>query len=215
VFDASGDRLFFNTERNGRFHSDWCSMLYSRLLLARNLLASDGVIFISIDKNEAANLEKICDEIFGRSNFIANIAVVNNLKGRSDDKYIATAHEQMLIYHSGTFETRGVDVPDEYVQEYKLMDANGKYRLQGLRKRGAGARREDRPNMFYPFYYTPQKDEVSLKPLSDDSVEILPKLSDGSDGRWRWGKDTATERLNELTAQLVQGRNEYDIFQKE
>lgn len=72
-------------------------MIYSRLLLARNLLSSDGVIFISIDKNESANLEKICDEIFGRSNYIANIAVVNNLKGRSDDKYIATAHEQMLI----------------------------------------------------------------------------------------------------------------------
>lgn len=69
-YDEDGDRLFKNTDSNGRFHSDWCSMIYSRLLLARNLLSDDGTIFISIDDNEIANLKKICDEVFGASNFI-------------------------------------------------------------------------------------------------------------------------------------------------
>lgn len=72
TFDEEGNRLFKNTDTNGRFHSDWCSMIYSRLLLARNLLADDGVIFISIDDNEQENLKKICNEIFGEQNFITN-----------------------------------------------------------------------------------------------------------------------------------------------
>jgi len=214
LYNDDGEKLFLNTESNGRFHSDWCSMIYSRLLLARNLLRDNGVIFISIDGNEAASLEKICDEIFGRKNFIANVTVVNNFKGRSDDKYIATAHEQMLIYQRGNFVSLGVEVPEEYVQEYKLTDNKGKYRLQGLRKRGTGSRREDRPNMYYPFYYNPKTEKLSLREC-DGSIAIYPKLSDESEGRWRWGKETSESKIDELTAQLVQGRNEYDVFQKD
>ena len=71
MFDEDGDRLFKNTDTNGRFHSDWCSMIYSRLMLARNLLTDDGVIFISIDDNEQENLKKCCDEVFGGQNFVA------------------------------------------------------------------------------------------------------------------------------------------------
>ena len=70
-WSEDGDRLFKNTDTNGRFHSDWCSMIYSRLMLARNLLASDGAIFISIDDNERENLQKICDEVFGTVNYVA------------------------------------------------------------------------------------------------------------------------------------------------
>ena len=212
--DDEGNRMVQNSDSNGRFHSDWCSMIYSRLLLARNLLTDDGVIFISIDDNEQANLKKICDEVFGASNYIANIAVINNLKGRSDDKYIATAHESLLIFHKGNFITNGVALPDEYDQEYKLVDDKGRYRLQGLRKRGDSAKREDRPNMYYPFYYDQALDTLYLDP-HEGTIEVTPHLSDGSDGRWRWGVDTARERLNELVALKVKGRDEYDIFQKD
>lgn len=69
--DNFDNRLFKNTDSNGRYHSDWCSMIYARLILARNLLTDDGVIFISLDDNEQANMRKICDEVFGESNFIA------------------------------------------------------------------------------------------------------------------------------------------------
>ena len=125
-------------------------MMYPRLRLLQRLLAYDGAIFISIDDNEFFNLKLICDEIFGGNNFISCIAVINNFKGRSDGKYIATAHESLLIYQNGKFITNGIPVPDEYDQEYKLRDEFGRYRLQGLRKRGSQARREDRPNMWYP-----------------------------------------------------------------
>ncbi len=196
-------------------HDKWLCMMYPRLKLLQKLLADDGVIFISIDSNEKYNLKLLCDEIFGTSKFIADIAVVNNLKGRSDDRYIATAHEGLLIYHNGAFVTNGVAVPDEYATEYKLADARGKYRLQGLRKRGAGSRRADRPNMFYPFFYDEKTGTLSAERNSPDCIEILPHLSDGSDGRWRWGEDTARQRLAELTVQKVKGRDEWDVFQKD
>lgn len=85
--DESRNRLVANTNANGRFHSDWISMIYSRIKLAKNLLANDGVIFISIDDVEVDNLCKVCDEIFGAENRIGLITAVSNLKGRSDDKY--------------------------------------------------------------------------------------------------------------------------------
>ena len=151
-----------NPETMGRFHTNWLNMMYPRLRLAANLLRDDGVIFISVDEHEEHNLRKVCDEVFGEEHFIASVAVVNNLKGRSDDKYIATAHEWLLIYQKGNFETYGVPIPEEYVEEYNLSDENGRYRLQGLRKRGSGAKREDRPNMFYPFYYNPQTKTLTL-----------------------------------------------------
>ncbi len=196
-------------------HDKWLCMMYPRLKLLHKLLADNGAIFISIDDNEQANLKVICDEIFGSSNFIANVAVVNNLKGRSDDKYIATAHESLMIFQKGKFTTNGVPVPEEYIDDYKLKAELGSYRIQGLRKRGSGAKREDRPNMYYPFYYNETSKILSLTKNSDDDFEILPKLSDGTDGRWRWGKDTAIERINELTTQTVKGRNEFDVFQKD
>jgi len=96
--DADGNRLVANTERNGRFHSDWLSMMYSRLKLARNLLSDDGVIFISIDDNEQANLKKICDEIFGSINFIANAVWQKKYGPANDAQGISDTHEHLIIF---------------------------------------------------------------------------------------------------------------------
>ena len=127
---------------------------------------------------------------------------------------ILDSAEAIYSKEDGSFITNGVAMPEEYDEEYRLEDENGRYRLQGLRKRGAGARREDRPNMWYPFYYDENTRILSVD-YQSDAVEIYPHLSDGTDGRWRWGIDTARQRLSELTAQTVRGRNEYDIFQKD
>ncbi len=196
-------------------HDKWLCMMYPRLKLLHRLLAEDGAIFISIDDNEKFNLKMICDEIFGGQYFVADIAVINNLKGRSDGKYIATAHESLLIYRKSDFVTNGVSIPTEYDNEYKLMDEIGRYRLQGLRKRGTNSRRVDRPNMWYPFYFSEKDNRISLERVSDNDIEIFPFLSSGEEGCWRWGRETAISRINELTVQLVKGRNEYDIFQKD
>lgn len=94
--DDTGKRMFKNTDTNGRFHSDWCSMIYSRLLLSRNLLTPDGVIFISIDENEVNTLKAICDEVFGASNFIAEL--IWSAGRKNDSKYISVSHEYILCY---------------------------------------------------------------------------------------------------------------------
>ena len=195
-------------------HDKWLCMMYPRLKLLYKLLANDGAIFISIDDNEQANLKLICDEIFGGGNFVANVAVVNNLKGRSDDKFITTAHESLLIYQKGQFVTNGVPVPEEYQDEYKETDENGNYRLLGLRKRGSNSREVDRPNLFYPIYYDEKNKTISID-KNDDCIEITPKLSTGENGNWRWGRETLMNRLNELEVRLVKTRNEFDVFQKD
>lgn len=195
-------------------HDKWLCMMYPRLKLLHKLLSDDGAIFISIDKNEEASLKLICDEIFGSSNFIANVAVVNNLKGRSDDKYIATAHESLIIFQKGKFVTNGVPVPEEYQDEYKEQDEKGKYRLLGLRKRGSNAREVDRPNLFYPVYYNETDNSISLE-KADNLIEILPKLSSGENGTWRWGKETLISRKDEIEVRKVRTRNEFDVFQKD
>ena len=107
--DDAGNRMFKNTDTNGRFHSDWCSMIYSRLLLSRNLLTSDGVIFISIDENEVNTLKAICDEVFGASNFIAEL--IWSAGRKNDSKYISVSHEYILCYFKDAL----------WVKEHKIL----------------------------------------------------------------------------------------------
>lgn len=98
MYDEDENRLFKNTDTNGRFHSDWCSMIYSRLMLARNLLTEDGVIFISIDDNEQENLKKCCDEVFGARNFIAQIAWEKVHTRKNSAINFSSSHEYILCY---------------------------------------------------------------------------------------------------------------------
>lgn len=96
-FDEQGNRMFTNAESNGRFHTDWLNMIYPRLKVARDLLTDDGVIFISIDDNEVENLRKVCDEVFGESNFITSIIIRSNSRGQTYNE-IAKTHEYLLLY---------------------------------------------------------------------------------------------------------------------
>ena len=98
MYDEDENRLFKNTDTNGRFHSDWCSMMYSRLMLARNLLKDDGVIFISIDDSEVENLRKIADEFFGEANFIADLIWQKKFSRSNDATYFSTMHDHILCY---------------------------------------------------------------------------------------------------------------------
>ena len=95
MYDEDENRLFKNTDTNGRFHSDWCSMMYSRLMLARNLLADDGVIFISIDDNEIENLTRCCSEVFGTANIIATFVIASN-SAKNNSKFVSVTHEYLL-----------------------------------------------------------------------------------------------------------------------
>jgi adenine-specific DNA-methyltransferase len=209
-----GNRQSASADLVGRRHSRWLSMMYVRLVLARNLLTQDGVIYVSIDDNEQANLRLLMDEIFGPENFLGCVTVVSNLKGRSDDKYFATAHNYLLVYQRSTFIPLGVPLPEEYKKDYPERDGDDNpFRLQGLRKRGNSARREDRPSMYYPLFVNSSSGSVSLSEDPEHTEPVLPMLSDGTEGRWRWGKETAQSRLSELIGRPVGPLNRWDVFE--
>lgn len=137
--NEDGNRMFKNTDTNGRFHSDWCSMIYSRLMLARNLLADDGLIFISIDDNEQENLRKICDEVFGEANFVNQVIWTRNSSGKTVSKQLTVNVEYLLIYaKSSEYEMSPIYKPlSEATRKLYSKDDNdgrGKYRLYPLQK---------------------------------------------------------------------------------
>ncbi|MGO9379973.1 MAG: DNA methyltransferase [Dissulfurispiraceae bacterium] len=216
LIDGEGKKFSTNTASEGRFHTKWLNMMYPRLYLARNLLGDDGVIFISIDDNEASNLRKMCDEIFGEDSFIADICVVNNLKGRNDKKYIATANERFLMYvKSEAFNEYGLGLSAQMLAEYKEDDTHGKYRLIELRKRGGPDTRRERPNMYYPFFIDSNTGAVSLVYDESHVTEVYPVKSNDVDGRWRWGKDTSERYIEFLIAKPVQGSSRFNIYEKD
>lgn len=214
--DELGNKYIKNMDSNGRFHSDWCSMMYSRLMVARTLLTEDGVIFISIDDNEVENLRKICDEVFGESNKIAQLVIENNPRGRQSDAFFATSHEYLLCY-AGNIDSatiNGMSLSEKQKAEYKYEDEIGRYRLLGLRQRGVASLREDRPEMFFPIWVNPEDSSISLTYV-EDWEEVIPKKSDGREGRWMWGKQKCINESNRLVARLVSTRREFDIFVKD
>jgi adenine-specific DNA-methyltransferase len=183
VDEETGNRLFKNTDSNGRFHSDWCSMIYPRLMLARNLLTDDGLIFISIDENEVVNLRKICNEVFGTEQFIAQITLLCNPKGRSQDKYIANCHEYILIYSKKVLPSGSVSIPkseQEIAKDYPLFDKEGKpYRELELRNTHRDFGRFNRQNLWYPLYAAADG-SVSLAPdLNREAMTVLRDVGHG------------------------------------
>ncbi|MFT4445171.1 site-specific DNA-methyltransferase [Parvimonas sp. G1967] len=139
-YDDDGNRMFKNTETNGRFHSDWCSMMYPRLMLARNLLSDDGVIFISIDDNEQENLKKICDEIFGAENFVAPL-IWRKKTGSSDAKNFSIITENILLYSKSINEVKfnedeGAHDESRYKLSDEYVERRGKHYIDNLDRGG-------------------------------------------------------------------------------
>ncbi len=190
--DEQGGVLVANTEANGRFHSDWLTMLYSRLRLARNLMSIDGIVCISIDDSEVDNLRKICDEIFGPTQFVAQIVVQSNKRGQTF-KEIAKTHEYVLIYSRvEDIELNEIDKSDDALP---YSDSEGNFDLWELRNRNPKFGRFNRENLFFTIYVAPDnKDEcgyarVSLAESTEFCVAALPLNSRGEEGCWRWSKE--------------------------
>ena len=175
--DEAGNRLSANSAANGRFHSDWLSMMYPRLKLARNLLRDDGVIFISIDDREIENLKKICEEVFGASNFVADLIWANREGGgSSDSKLFRIKHEHILCFAKNIEKVDIAGVPvgneDRYKSSDEYVKTRGKYYLQ---KMGMGT-----------IQYSASLDYPVTAP---DGTIVMP--ADNNGGRkacWRWSK---------------------------
>lgn len=212
-YDEQGNQLEQNTESNGRFHTDWLNMLYPRLRLAKSLLSDDGLIFISIDDHEIVNLRRLCDEIFGQSRFIAQITLLCNPKGRSQDKYIANCHEYVLIYSKQVLPAGSVSIPktyDEIVHDYFLVDEQGQlYRELELRNTHRDFGRFNRQNLWYPFFVD-NDGNVSL--TDNGGEEVYPIWDDGFEGCWTWGREKARSEHQLLVCRTVNGKRK--IYRK-
>ena len=214
--DKAGKKLSTNTESDGRYHSNWLNMMYPRLKLARTLLIDDGVIFISIDDNEVQNLRKLCDEIFGEENFIACISVVSNPRGR-DYGGVARMHESLMVYTKTPFaEINDLNEPDKI---FPYNDAISGFELRELRNRNIAFHIGNRPNLHYPFYINPKKQdnnglfEISLQP-KEGWVELYPKESQGFKTVWRWGAPKSLENININIAGKEMEDGGYQIVEK-
>lgn len=219
--DEYGTRLVANPESSGRYHSDWLTMMYPRLKLARNLLTDDGVIFISIDDNEIHNLKKICDEVFGEVNFIAQLVLITGANQSGEGIKIQTNTEYCIVYAKDTVLTRiyRIDKVDESLRN--LNDAPTELLT--------------RPDMGYTIYFNPitndffpefdyEKDKIFLNVenlvytdnthhLKNGYIPLRPGIRNNKLHRWRWGFETFIDRKNEII--IGQTKSGYSVSFKQ
>lgn len=203
----------FVSANDAFLHSKWLSFMRNRLALAKNLLSPVGCIFISINDIEQSQLKLLCDSIFGESNFIATLPKKGS-GGRQDSKHFAVVHEYVLCYaRNANYFVAGREEKES--GDYPLMDetTGRRYKLQLLRKWGDSSRRIDRPNLYYPLYYSEKSGEISTEPIADGII-IYPMLSKTEEGRWRWGKSTMQENIENGVVIFQKKSGEYVGYEK-
>lgn len=196
----NGIKIDTNTESDGRYHSNWLNMMYSRLLLARQLMREDGLIFISIDDNELHHLRKLCDEVFGEDNFIDCIIWKKRYGGGAKEKYLVSLHEYILVYAKDINYVNPMFVPlDEisikryYTRQDENFNTRGGYRTHPLE---ATKSMGERKNLVYP--------------IPGPDGDILPKR------QWLWGQERALEALKNNELEFIKDRDgNYTVHTKQ
>lgn len=210
--NEEGKKVSTNPESEGRYHSNWLSMMYPRLKLARNLLSADGIIFMSIDDNEQDNLKKLCNELFGEGNFVAELPTIMNLKGNNDQFGFAGTHEYTLVYarNIDALQLDQFPIDDEGLEAWETDELGQFKRGANLKATGTNAPRAKRPNLFFPIYVS--KDlEVSLTKV-DGWTELLP-ITDGDEMSWRWSRDKFLSDLFDVI--VVPSGGSYALYKKQ
>ena len=217
VYDEDGNRMFKNTDSNGRFHSDWCSMIYSRLMLARNLLAADGVIFISIDEHESHTLREICDEVFGMQNFISQIVWEKRYTRSNNAKRFTTLTEPLLCYAKDA-----VIAAD--IKEKRNEKADSIYSNPDGDPRGEWtsvsyvnpATKDQRPNLVYPLL-NPYTGATVEHPTNAWKYEKATYERHVQENRLYWGKsgENIYPRLKKFLSEMDGGMVPVDLWRQE
>jgi adenine-specific DNA-methyltransferase len=200
--DEEGNKLVANTASNGRFHSDWLSMIFPRLKLSRNLLSDDGFIFISIDENEVANLKELCDEIFGAENCKGIVSRPTGTPSGQGYNILVNEIDYILVYaKSSSGELRGLPFSDEDEKIYDQEDEGGRYLTRTLRKTGGEDRKEDRPTMYYGIE-------------APDGSLVFPVGPTGYDSRWRCGEDSYKDLVRQNRIEWKKSQDGWKPYQK-
>lgn len=212
------ERILSMTKRGSSSHAAWLTFMLPRLTFARDLLKNDGVIFISIDDNEQANLKLLCDEVFGEENYLGGLTIIVKPEGRRYGTF-AKCHEYCLVYSKDIEYVFTNEITVEGAS-FQYQDEKGGYNLKGLRNRNVRAfNSTNRPNLRYPFYADIlHPDANNFYPVStiycDGYLKIEASEIDGMKSVWRWGKNTAEIKKDQLLA-LKGTDGNFRIFQKE
>ena len=201
-----GTKIGSNAETSGRFHTDWLNMMYPRLRAARDLLSPTGVIFISIDDNELANLIHICDELFGMECYAGCVSRVTGTPTGGGFRALVNAMDNVLVYlKQPDVEISGIAFSDDDAAIYDKEDANGKYLTRSLRRTGGEDRREDRPSMYFGL-------------SAPDGTVVFPIGPGGYESRWICGRDRFEEMEAEGLIEWQQidrdGAPTWQVYQK-
>ena len=169
-------------------HSAWLTFMYPRLKLAQKLLTDDGVIFVSIDDNEQANLKLLMDDVFGEGNFVADLPTIMNLKGNNDEYAFAGTHEYTLVYCKIKEKTSFLEfsIKDEKIDEWENDEYGFFKKGANLKSTGVNAPREKRPNLFFPLYIT-ANNECNITRTGENDIEVYP-ITNNEEMSWRWEK---------------------------
>ncbi len=190
-----------NSKENGQYHSNWLNMMMPRLYLAKNLLRQDGVIFISIDDNEVHNLRLLMNEIFGEENFIASI-IREAIRGGSQSKNLRVSHDYVLCYAKNISDVQFTGLKKEGIVLNNIDEKGAYSKGRELNKWGAGSRREDSPSMYFPI-------------KGPNGEDVYPIRNDGSEGRWRLGKEKMHKKVNESDVIFEKRSNgTYIVYEK-
>lgn len=200
----SSEIIYKNTFK----HSSWLSLMNNTIPLSKDFLSQSGSFNIAIDDYEYKNLHPLVESIYGGENFIANIPVIHNPRGRNDDKFYGTAHEYMLVFgKEREFTTfNNFSYSEDDLKQYNKEDDISKYAETSFMRTGNNSDRVTRPNLFYSIFFNPKTKALSLEKESEDFVELLPINSSNEEKTWRWGKSTFLEKKDtELFVKEVGG----------
>jgi len=200
-------------------HEEWVGMMRPRLAAARELLDEAGAIFVSIDDNEAAHLRLLMDELFGEQNFLAQVVVNLNPKGRQLGRGFATSHEYLLVYAKDARTTRlDASSPDAVLEsDFPLVDPTGRrFRHLPLRNTNKKFNPVTARTLHFPVYGDPESGVVKTLPF-EGSLEIEPVFGDGKPAVWRWSRPLIDERGDDLVCRRIKGRGgeRVDVFQRD
>ena len=227
-YDEYGNRLFYNTESNGRFHTDWLNMIYPRLKIAKDLLKEDGILVLTIDDYEVNTVTTVLNEIFGESNHLATVVIKNNPSGRSTVKGFSINHEYALFYSKSDLATLGrMKHTDAQKARYKEKDANGFFEWENFRKNGTDSDRKDRPKQYYPLVLNKTTNKLRvpniawndekraydfLDTLADNEIILYPNNPAGIEKVWKYGIERTKTIIDEI---LVKDTDKgYEIYRK-
>lgn len=215
--DENGNRLYTNTDTNGRFHTDWMNMMYQRIKVAKDLLKDSGFFLVAIDHNELFNLGEICDEIFGYTNRIGIITVVHKPEGRNQAKFIGPSNEFMLIYakDESVAKLQKVVLDEEQSKAFECFDEKGAYRLKNFIRLSDGkyATKESKPTFWYPIYVSEDLTLLSLKEMNN-STAVYPITDSGVERTWKTTKETFWERYKNGDIVAKKESNKIVVYEK-